>query len=457
MARHRSSSFTPLPRAVLGALAVAVLAPPALGQSLRDTFSQLFVFGPNGVQLSLPGSLNDTAQSIKIHGNHFIPAGVAANGALIGFISNAIAAGVSNAPISATSSGTSFGFEGGVPVAAPLSSGPIFAERAPTLGKGRVFLGFLHSGASYSAIRGVPMSDIKLTFTHENVTDSTDPGCSASQGANCALMGVPKLENDIMLFDINLNVDEEVTSMFFTYGLLDRLDISFALPLIQVSMNGTSTAEIVPFGGPPAVHFFAGTPDNPVLGASTSVSNSKSGIGDVALRAKLNLSQSQATGFALLLDARFPTGSVENMMGSGSFWGRALAIVSAQFGDFGPHINAGYLWRTAPNTNDAVLATVGFDQKLANWATLDADVISEFQVGASHYQLPGPVTYDAPFHRVIQTSSIPDINDDLVEGSFGFKLRVAGELTVVANALVPLNQGGMRADLVSTLGMEYGF
>jgi len=44
---------------------------------------------------------------------------------------------IGNVPIATTSGGVTFRFEGGIPVKSSLSLGPIFAERAQTLGRGR--------------------------------------------------------------------------------------------------------------------------------------------------------------------------------------------------------------------------------------------------------------------------------------------------------------------------------
>jgi hypothetical protein len=67
------------------------------------------------------------------------------------------------------------------------------------------------------------------------------------------------------------------------------------------------------------------------------------------------------------------------------------------------------------------------------------------------------VTYDAPFHRVIQPTTIPGMRDDLVNGSFGFKFQVPDGFTVVTNALVPLNRGGMRPDIMYSTALEFNF
>jgi hypothetical protein len=54
-------------------------------------------------------------------------------------------------------------------------------------------------------------------------------------------------------------------------------------------------------------------------------------------------------------------------------------------------------------------------------------------------------------------TSIPDIADDIVAGSFGFKFVIPNGFTAIANALVPLNRGGLRANVTYTAGLEFAF
>jgi len=117
-----------------------------------------------------------------------VPAAVAENASLIGFIGGAISTSIGNLPIATTSGGVTFRFEGGIPIRTSLSPGPIFAERAQTLGRGRTSVGVGHSAFHFTSLRGVPMDNISLIFTHENVDFA---GCSAANGgADCAQMGV---------------------------------------------------------------------------------------------------------------------------------------------------------------------------------------------------------------------------------------------------------------------------
>ena len=442
-------------RALLVSLAAcAVLCAPAKAQGLRDDINELFIFGPGEDPLFLAGTAGNPNAAVALHGSHFVPSASTQNGTIINFLTNAVGGNVADFPFSSASGGTTFRFEGGTPVPTSLSTGPVFAERGQTLGAGRVLVGFSYNTFHYASLRGVDLNNINLVFTHENVTG---PTCDSIVGKSCDPMGVPTLENDIMPFQLSLDVNVSLASFVLTYGLSDRLDIGIALPIVSTSLVGHSQANIIPFGGDSAFHYFAGTATNPVLSASRFVQGSATGLGDVALRMKLNVHNSDRSSVALLADARFPTGSEQDLLGAGKFSGRFMAVVSGRFGAFSPHADVGYLRRVGNFRNDAVLATLGFDHLMAPSVTLAADIISQLQVGNSKLTVPGPVTYTEPFVRTVQTSDIPNIRDDLINGSFGMKFTLGEGPTAIVNALVPLNRGGLRPDILWTLGLEYGF
>jgi len=175
-------------------LAMAALSSPTNAQGLRDRISELFIFGTGQEPLFLAGSGDpNNPASLQAHGLHFVPASAAENASVIAFITDALGASVANIPIGSTSGGETFRFEGGVPVRTSTSAGPIFAERAQTLGRGRLLAGLSRTGFRFATLRGVDMRNIGLTFTHQNVDFE---GCDAQFGGDCTLYGVPVLEND---------------------------------------------------------------------------------------------------------------------------------------------------------------------------------------------------------------------------------------------------------------------
>ncbi len=415
---------------------------PASAQSnkpLRDVLSDLFSFGACGEPLCLDGSIN----AENGHGDHYLPSVASGNLVLISFLEDAIGKSISSTPLSATSSGATFTVVGGIPVRSTNSAGPIFAEQSRTLGRGNLFVGFNVSGINYTSLGGVSTDNISLNFVHQDV----DP-----EGT----LGDPVRENDVIRIDMNLDINVLVSSVFLTYGLTDFIDMGVAVPFVRTSIAGTSKAQIEPFGTT-AIHFFDGSIDDPVLNGTSSVSGSAAGIGDIVGRLKVNLGQGSKFGAAILGDVRFATGKQEELLGTGSASIRALGIASAQFGNFTPHLNAGYLVRTGEMQNDAILATLGFDERMAPWATLALELMTQWQVGDNQIELPGPIMFDEPFPRELKSTDITVVRENLIQASAGAKFRVRGGTVLLTNVLIPLTKAGLQPGVVWTAGLEFGF
>src|SRR5688572_17544156 len=334
-------------------------AASADAQSLRDKVADLFIFGSGTNPLQLGGTAGpNSPATVQAHGDHFVPSAVSQNGSIINFLTVAAGQSVSNVPIGATSSGETFRFEGGAPVKTSTSAGPILAERSQTLGRGRVIVGVGRTSVPFTTIRGQDLNNLELFFTHQNVDFAT---CDSIQGGDCAQMGLPLLENEIIHVKLDMSMDVTITSFYATYGLFDVLDVSFILPLVSTRFRGISEATIIPFGGTTATHFFAGTPTDPVLSATRAVEGSAFGVGDVAVRTKFLVRQTQKASVAVVGDARFATGDADDLLGAGYFAARGLAVVTGAFGNFSPHVNGGYLYQNSSLASDAVLGTLGFD------------------------------------------------------------------------------------------------
>jgi hypothetical protein len=160
---------------------------------------------------------------------------------------------------------------------------------------------------------------------------------------------------------------------------------------------------------------------------------------------------------ALVGEGRFATGDDADLLGAGYFSARGLAVLTALFGPFSPHVNAGYLFRNTDNASDAILGTLGFDHLMSEGVTLAVDVLSSLQVGETNLRLPGTVQITYPYNRAVRPTSIPELRDNIVDGSFGFKFSHPTGVTAIVNALVPLNTGGLRGKTVLTAGLEYAF
>ncbi len=418
---------------------LACVIPPVLeaqATGLRDRIEQeLFTFGDCGTTLCL--DLNN------IHGDHFIPALAEGNDAVISFVTDAIGNATLSVPLSATSSGATFSFVGGVPVRTSTSAGPIFGERTQTLGRGRFFLGASVTGVDFTSLNGVPLDAIQLNFKHED----NEPTGS---------LGDPEFENDIMTLQLAMNVNVVVGTIALTAGVTDFIDIGVALPFVRTEVSGRTEAQILPFGNT-AIHRFGGDATDPVLGAVATMEGSASGIGDIAGRVKVNLGQSATMGAALLAEIRLPTGDEENLLGTGASQIRAMALYSAQLGSFSPHLNVGYAARNGELQRDAVVVQTAFDNFLTEWATLAVGVEGELKVGTNPFELPESINLQNPFVRQFPATNIPNIDGNILRASLGGKFTVRGGTVLVINGIFPLKDVGLQPDFIWTVGLDFPF
>ena len=445
-------------RAVAGLMAtlalMAVSGRPAAAQSLTDLVSELFVFGQCGVPLCLDPDFEETGSFMTEHGRHYLRERVPRNAALILSFREGIGGVVGSLPPTAMAGGRIWS-DGD----RSASFGPIFAERAETLGLGRFFLGLQATAFQVTNFSGVPADNLVLNFFHEDsdVALGPDPG-----------LGLPFFERDVLQVRTNLGLDYTVATAVLSAGLASFLDVGFSVPVVRASLRGTANAQILPLGNSLA-HRFDGTPAAPVLHASKSVSGSATGIGDVSARMKINLTGGTTVGrapppvgMALLADVTFPTGQEEDLLGLGEGRGRALAILSFNQGRFSPHLNAGYLLREGNlrDSNfdrDAVLATVGFDAHASDAVTVGGDLITRWELAEGEHPLPGPVTFVGRPVLTVESSSIPDAARHFIDLAVGLKYMLGKDMILVTNALLPIRAAGLRPDVLWTLGLQGTF
>lgn len=404
--------------------ATSLWTSPASAQPLRDQLAGLFTFGAWGVPLRV-GAVSADGRTIVPYDGF-----AASAGALTGFFVNWMTADAASAPLASSGGGRTFQFVAGVPVESQPAPGPIFGERATTLGRGVVLAGVDYTSVHFTRLRGVPMGDVRLSLAG-----------SGAQGAAAA---------DALDVNLSLGYDMTVTALYATAGVSNRVDVGVVVPVVQARLSGQSTAQIV--GGASAGAASAvigGTPAAPVLSSRQVIGGRATGIGDVALRAKVNLVDRPAGGVGLLGDVRLPTGDAANLLGSGTVAARLLAVASGRFGGVTPYVNAGYLHFGDRTINDAFLGTAGVDTDLAPWATVELGLVGQRHAGASAYQLPAGSSS-------VPLANIPVIRDDALSTSLGAKLGVAGA-RVTLNVLAPISRGGPRPDVAYTAGIERTF
>ena len=428
------------------ALASILSSAPLAAQTMSDAIKKLYSFGISANctdQICLAPSLGTN------HQKHFNPAAAGAENGMTVFLTRAIGASAANIPVAAaTSTGVLVQSGEGLPTRRSTSAGPIFAERMQTIGKGNLYVSLNATNFDYSTLRGVPLTGLRTSITHQDVPPTG--------------LGNPAFENDVIEVSTSMHIAMTALTTSVTYGLGDRIDLGIAVPALYTSLNGNGSAQIMPFG-PNDPHYFAVGGDTSMhsMQATSSVSTSASGIGDIAARIKVNVLTDKEWGLAFLGDVRIPTGNEQNFQGSGTWGFQAIGIASWQLGQFSPHANVGYFAHEGSSQSDAVLVTLGFDQLMAEWATFDFDLISQWQVGSGTFQLPPNVvltsynTTQPNTTRTIVPTNIPDERDDVIVSSIGAKFMLKSSAILVANALIPILRGGVQANAALTLGVEY--
>ncbi len=349
-------------------------------------------------------------------------------------IFSAVGSQLSLLPTASPASGITLRFDpaAGVPVRATESLGPILSERAETIGKGKLFLGYTFQRIGFDSIDGADLKNLPLVF---NVC--VDAACSATNPPTVAAT------NDRL--DLKVN---QFTSIA-TYGLTSRIDISVSVPFDTVRL-GISRKSTVILQGSPTVF------PAPAFGERDA-----SGIGDVVARAKGTIFSGERFGLAGGVDIRFPTGDELNFLGSGAYGVKPFVAASYR-ARVSPHANFGYQWNGdsilasptgAANNSKRQLPTdvfysVGFEVPTKR-VTFTADFLSFHVFDA--LRLSPTTRFGHPNLAVTTGSLTPS------DGSIGFKINPAAGLIITTNVDIKLDHNGLRHRLIPLVGIAYTF
>lgn len=414
-------------------------------QSLRFKLERVF---DEVLRLELTGSPGE-------HGLHFSPDNVASSDKMIKSLATFIGTNISSFPLSSTGATVVFDFSTGVPVRETGNLGPIFSEEGTTLGKGRIIFGYNFTYMRMNKIRGLKVQDMQFTFIHQDV-DSGGLGDS------------PNELDTIDLF-MDMELDASILAFYATAGVTDRLDVGVALPLVNARLKADPLASVNSFTfvtNDTANHSYGDDPVAPVLVTRpTPVNDDATGIGDVALRAKLNFHSGERADLAGLLEVRLPTGDEDNFLGSGHTSVKAVLIASRAFGGITPHANLAYNYRDSKLDNDDIELFLGYSQTIGARFTLALDLIGRFEVGSTidELQFDETATIRRPvgnseYVQQVELTNLPQADrDHRVDLSLGAKYAPREFLVLLGNAFFPVNDDGLRSDFVTTVGFEFNF
>ena len=115
------------------------------------------------------------------------------------------------------------------------SFGPLFTERALTIGRERGSLGVGYQRSTYDTFEGknLRQREIKFYIQHTDCCGGTPGGVAVGDGT---LLN-PAFEGDLIEAALALNLTTDTMVFSGTYGLTDRLDLGVAVPLVSVDID----------------------------------------------------------------------------------------------------------------------------------------------------------------------------------------------------------------------------
>ena len=414
-----------------------------------------------------------------------------------GPINEAVGIQVSQLPIASPSSGITFRYDPALKTFTPSteeSLGPILGERASTIGRNKLYVAFSFQYFNFNSIDGQNTSNIPAVLQHRFFPgDPTSPlgflrPCPNQSGLTGGFANNTCFVRDYIQTANNIDLTVHQYTLYATYGIMRHLDVSVAVPILDVSMRVNSNATIVQnsFGpGNTAFHQFnpavvTSCTTTPCFNGSFSSSGTATGIGDVDLRAKYELYQGEHFGFATGVDVRLPTGDEQNLLGSGAIGVRPFGIVSYS-ARVSPHAEIGYELNgqsilagdfvATPTTKgglpDRFVYIVGADAAIVKRLTAAFDIYGQRLFGA-------PQLFATPYTDLGKCSDIvcttltpgtthPDIgvhpraDYSITSASIGLKYRPFGHLVLTGNVLIKLDDGGLRSTAVPLVGASYSF
>src|SRR5262245_33905493 len=201
---------------------VVVLAPGfAVAQTinLRDLLIDVF---RQGITLAEPPA----GSPFPSHAHHFI--GDASLGPLEQ-LNDQLAIQLSTFPLASSAGGFTYQLvpSPGVFTPATHSFGPIYTERADTIGKGKFAFGMNFSHFSFDQIDDLKLreGDVQIVLTHQDLPPSP-----------CCLR--PFFEGDVIQTTTLLKIQTNISAFTLTYGVNDRFDLGAAIPIVEAQRDG---------------------------------------------------------------------------------------------------------------------------------------------------------------------------------------------------------------------------
>lgn len=423
-------------------LCVVLSAVQVAAQGVKLALLIPTLYGPNGLFVQSDALLPSGAT----HSSHFN------NSFQSGFSQFNISLGIqlASVPLPSPASGFTYTFNSslGVFSRSTASFGPLYTDRAETIGRGKYSFGVNQQFFGFDEIEGLDLSAIPAVFTH----DGAAPGGKA----------------DVVTTVNSITTEIDQTTIFFSVGLTNRLDLSVAVPMLRTDMQIVSEATVQRLGtaGNTAVHFFGTESGGQGSQQTFTAGGSASGVGDVIVRLKRMTSKRAASATAFGLDVRIPTGDEEDFLGTGAVGIKPFIAMSFPKGNVSPHLNLAYQWNgdsvlagdvvegTKEDLPDQAFYSLGVDFGISEKLTVAVDLLGQRVFDSPRLREETFVGLDAV------GSTFPNFrfeNGDfnVTNGALGFKYNPGGQWLFKFGAVFRLDDGGVRDEITPLIGIEY--
>lgn len=342
-------------------------------------------------------------------------------------ITRALLVNLASVPIATSSSGFVYRLEPELGTMGRVSDsfGTFFVERASTSGRGRASLGVSGSTAAYAKLDGLNLRDGTLVTTANKFRDEAAPFDTEA---------------------LTLKMRTSTLTIFGSVGLTDRLEISGAVPLVQLHLEGSRVNVYTACRAP-------GDCQAPQQLVQASGSADASGMADAAVRAKYTVVSAPGAGFAVAGELRLPTGDKASLLGAGKAALRVMAIGSIESARVGFHANAAILSGGISDELDGGGAlTVALSPRVTATGEVLMRRLSDLReviaVSAAHPTKAGVDTL-----RLVPGTKVPLLSS-LVSG---IKWNVHSTMVLTGQVHWRLGTGGLTAPVTPTVALDYLF
>jgi hypothetical protein len=324
---------------------------------------------------------------------------------------------LSTLPLSSSSGGFVYRLNPSLGVVERASDGfgPFFTERVLRNSRGQSSLGMTMQFSEFTSLQGADLQEGTFPTNAARVAGTQQP------------FSVDTLELEL--------ASRSVTALA-SYGLTDRLAIGAAVPVVRVRFSGTRTRTV-----------------NGVAALQSAQAGSATGLGDISVQGRYLIAGNHLRGFSAGGDVRLPTGSAEDLLGSGDTAARAVAIGSWEDGQLAVHVNGGIGVGGASREQFWSMATtLAASPRVTVVGEVMGRRLSELSLVRDVYQ-PHPQLAGVETMRWLPA-------DRGVHSTFfvaGAKWNVARSWLVNTNLLIRVTDAGLRARVTPAVSIDYAF